>query len=177
MRKSSERMKALIAPLETPGMIKQVETHLIFGPLSRHVPIAYLIVAGGIVHLIWLVLHRSPVPTGQHIGDIVNAVVFEIVLVPYVFSQVTRRQQALIAWLGVKVGFGFAAFMILMIGGFGGLAQGHRDALPALILGLIWIPGVEFIPKIVPHQKYVTIARLLLSIPFIYLGVRSGEWH
>jgi hypothetical protein len=89
----------------------------------------------------------------------------------------TRRQQAIVALGGVKFVLGFAAFMMMTIGGFGGLAQGHRDALPNLFLGVIWLPGVEFIPKITPHEKYVTIARLLLSVPCVYFGVKSGDWH
>lgn len=44
-------------------------------------------------------------------------------------------------------------------------------------LGLIWMPWIEFIPKISVKQKYVTIARLILSMPFIMLGINSGNWY
>jgi len=53
---------------------------------------------------------------------------------------------------------GFGAFMMAMIGGFGGLTQGYGDAFPNLFLGFIWLPGVEFIPKITPHQIHYASA-------------------
>ena len=175
MPKTFEEAKTTAAKLETPFTIQQVETHLIFGPFSRYLPFGYVVLAGGIINLVWTLFYRS-VPLGQQIGEIIGSVIF-VVLLSRVLLRLTRRQQAIAGWAGVKFGLGFAAFMMMMIGGFGGLAQGHRDALPDLFLGLIWIPGVEFVPMIVPHQKYVTIARLLLSAPCIYFGIRSGEWH
>jgi hypothetical protein len=42
---------------------------------------------------------------------------------------------------------------------------------------LIWIPGLEFVPKITPQQRYLTLARIALSLPCIYFGVESGNWH
>jgi hypothetical protein len=163
MSKTFEEREHPIAKLETPSTIQQVETHLVFGPLSRHLPFGYVILVGGIINPVWTLFYQR-VPLGQQIGEIIVSVIL-IVWLPLVFLRMTRRQQAIAGWVDVKFGLGFAAFMMMMIGGFGGLARGHRDALPDLFLGLIWIPGVEFVPKIVPHQKYVTIARLLLSIP------------
>jgi len=176
MAKFVDKSKVNTRYLETPFTIQQVETHLVFGPLSRHVPIAYLALLVGIVKLAADFSDRH-VPQGQRIGGAVWDVLFWIVFLPFGLSRLTRRQQAIIVWGTVKFVFGFAAFMMVAIGGLGGLAEGHSDALPNLFLGLIWIPGFEFIPKITPHQKYVTIARLLLSIPCVYFGVRSGNWH
>jgi hypothetical protein len=175
MPKTSREREHPAAKLETPFTIQQVETHLIFGPFSRHLPFGYVILAGGIISLVWTLFYRR-VPLGQQIGEIIGIVIV-IVWLPLVFLRMTRRQQAIAGWAGVKFGLGFAAFMMMAIGGFGGFAQGHRDALPDLFLGLIWIPGVEFIPEIAPHQKYVTVARLLFSLPCVYFGVNSGEWH
>jgi hypothetical protein len=135
MRSPFEAAKTNIQKLETPSLIQQVETHLIFGPLARHLPIAYLAIVVGVITLIWS-LSRT-VPVGQHIGEILEIIIVQIIIFPVILFNMTRRRQALVTWLGVKFGLGFAAFMMLMIGGFGGLAQGHRDALPALFLGLI----------------------------------------
>ena len=176
MADAFEGVKTTAAKLERPFTIRQVETHLVFGPLSRHLPLAYLILASGIIILVWTLFHRKAL-LGQHVGDITGILIFQIVLRPLVLLRMTLRQQAIVGWGSTKFGLGFAAFMMMTIGRFGGLAQGHRDALPDLLLALIWIPGVEFIPKIASHQKYATIARLLLSIPCLYFGVNSGEWH
>lgn len=50
------------------------------------------------------------------------------------------------------------------------------DALADLLLGLTWLPGLEFIHSLIPFQKYVTLLRLLLTIPWVYMGINSGNW-
>jgi len=74
MSKFSESLKIHGEKLETPFTIRQVEIHLIFGPLSFY--------------------HRS-VPMGQHSGNIVNSVLFQIGLLPFALLQMTPRQQAI----------------------------------------------------------------------------------
>ena len=177
MSKFSDIWKAYGEKLETPLTIRHVETHLFFGPLSRHLSLGFLVLAGGLIHLIWTLLSPPEVPRGQYIGDTIGILLSEILFIPFFLLQITRRQQAIIGWGVMNLTFGFAFFIMTAVGGFGGLAQGHHDALPLLFLGLLWIPSVEFIPKVTPHQKYVTVARLLLSIPCIYVGMKSGEWH
>jgi len=57
------------AKLETPFTIRQVESHLIFGPISRHVPTAYLALGGAVISLI-AGFFATGVPVGQYIGSI-----------------------------------------------------------------------------------------------------------
>ncbi|PYK29486.1 MAG: hypothetical protein DME57_10150 [Verrucomicrobia bacterium] len=149
----------------------------VFGPLSRYVPVGLLVLIGGIIHLAWsLFSGPSGVPRGQYIGDTLDIVVVEIILLPLILLQATRRQQSIIAWGVTNITFGIA-FGIMLIISAGRFFSGDGNALPTLFLGLIWTPSMEFIPKITPHQKYVTIARLLLSIPCVYFGMKSGDWH
>jgi hypothetical protein len=54
---------------ETPVTIKQVETHLIFGPLSRHFPTAYVFFIGGLLSLIGG-FFALQMPLGEYIGNI-----------------------------------------------------------------------------------------------------------
>ena len=89
----------------------------------------------------------------------------------------TYRQQAIVGWIAVKFALGIAAFMMATIGAGVSFQRGQADAWPNLFLGLIWIPWVEFIPKVTPHQRYVTLTRIALSIPCIVYGVKSGNWH
>ena len=89
----------------------------------------------------------------------------------------TYRQQAIVGWIAVKFALGIAAFMMATIGAGVSFQRGQADAWPNLFLGLIWIPWVEFIPKVTPHQRYVTLTRIALSIPCIYYGVKIGNWH
>jgi hypothetical protein len=55
------------AKLETPFTIRQVESHLIFGPISRHIPAAYIALGGGVISLIAGFL-ATGIPIGQYIG-------------------------------------------------------------------------------------------------------------
>lgn len=160
--------------LETPGLIRQVETHLVFGPLSRHFPLGYIALAFVVAGLVAAFFAQHQ-PVGQYIGSIADKLVF--LIVPFLMLRATLRQQAIIGFLAVKITLGIAAFMMLSIGVPVSLQRHQSDALPLLFLGLIWLPSVEFLPSVTPHQKYVTLARLLLTIPCVYFGVRSGYWH
>jgi hypothetical protein len=160
--------------LETPLTIQQVESHLVFGPISRHFPLAYVAWAVVIIRVI-----TALCATGRSWLEYLLTVAESCLwlLLPYLLSKMSLRQQAIVGWAGVKGGLGFAAFMMATVGAGVAFQRGQSDAWPLLCLGVIWIPWIEFLPKVAPHQKYVTIARLVLSIPCVILGVRSGYWH
>jgi hypothetical protein len=169
-----DNIKISASRIETPFTIRQVETHLVFGPIARYLPFAYLLLGGGILSLIagFFATQKS---LGQYIGSILDKVFF--LIMPVLFLRMSNRQQAIIGWIAVKCAMGLAAFMMATVGACVSFQHGYADAWPNLFLGLIWIPGVEFIPKVTPYQRYVTLARIGLSIPCIYLGVKSGNWH
>ncbi len=162
------------AKLETPLTIRQVESHLVFGPISRHVPFAYLALGAATVSFI-VGFFATGESVGQYIGSIVDKLFF--LVVPLIMLRMTRRQQAIVGWIAVKAALGFGAVIMATVGSAVSFQHGYADAWPNLFLGLIWIPGVEFIPRVTPHQRYVTFTRMALSIPCIYYGVRSGNWH
>ena len=86
----------------------------------------------------------------------------------------TLRQQAIIGFLAVKIALGMAAFIMLTVGVPVELQHHQSDALPNLFLGLIWLPSVEFLPTVTPHQKYVTLARLVLPFRVSISGSAAG---
>jgi hypothetical protein len=156
-------------------LVRQVETHLIFGPLSRHFPLGYIALACTAIFLA-----GALVTSHQSRADFViitAQVLMFSVFVVFFMLRMTLRQQAILGFIAVKLTQGIGAFMMITIGSAVSFQRHQSDAWPNLFLGLIWLPCVEFLPRVTPHQKYVTVARLLLSIPFIYLGVRSGYWH
>jgi hypothetical protein len=161
-------------PLETPFTIRQVESHLIFGPMSRYVPFAWVALVGALLCVV-AGFFATGLPVGKYIGSIYDKLIF--LALPLLLFRMTYRQQAIVGWIAVKLAMGIAAIMLATIGAGISFQRGQADAWPNLFLGLIWIPGVEFIPKVTPHQRYVTLARIALSIPCIYFGVNSGSWH
>ncbi len=55
--------------------------------------------------------------------------------------------------------------------------QHQSDEIPNVLLGLVWVPWLEFVPTVTPRLKYVTLARVVLTIPLVFRGVQTGYWH
>jgi hypothetical protein len=182
MALSPEQLKAAGACFEKPFLVRQVETHLVFGPLSRHLPTLYLFVPPlyvFILMVIWLAPSSQQFNKEIRIFLLVGALVSlpGILLSMRIFKAYTLRQQAIVGWIAIKPALGFVALMLVLVGGIVGFVRHLPDAWPNLFLGLIWIPGLEFVPKITSHQAYVTLARLILTLPCVYFGIKSGNWH
>jgi len=69
---------------------------------------------------------------------------------------------------------GFLISFLLILGSFIAKLRNDPDAPIALALGIIWMPALEFIPKVTPHQKYITIARILLTLIIIVFFILPG---
>ena len=172
-----DKLKIDGSKFETPITIRHVESHLIFGPLSRHFPVAYVAALCGVLKLASDFLNTAA-PMGQRVGGAIEDLIVWVSLVPLILSRMTRRQQAILAWGATKFGLGFAAFIMMTVGTGTSYQSGHpRDALVFFFLGLIWLPSVEFIPRFTPHQRYITLTRLILSIPLVIIGIQGGNWH
>jgi hypothetical protein len=91
------------------------------------------------------------------------------------FACCHSKSQAIIAYSVMKLTVAFAS-LLLVYGGILRLTTHAADSWPMFFLGLIWLPSLEFIPKITLYQKYLTIARFLLSIPCLILGNQPG-WY
>ena len=168
------QLKINASQFETPFTIQHVESHLVFGPIARYVPLAYIIFGVAAVSLVGGFFATGE-PAGHYVGSILDKLMF--LILPVLLLSMTKRQQAILGWMGVKMAMGFAAFIMATVGSGISFQHGYRDAWANLFLGLIWIPGVEFIPKVTPRQRYVTLARIALSLPCIYFGAKSGNWH
>jgi len=168
------KVKIDASQFETPLTIRHVETHLVFAPLAKHLSFGYVLLLAGIIGLVAGCLATQK-PMLQYFGSILDKLVF--LIIPFVFLQMSKRHQAIIGWLSVKVAFGLAAFIMATAGAGVSFRDGKSDAWVFLALGLIWFPGLEFIPKLTPHQRFITLARLVLTTPCVYFGMKSGNWH
>ncbi len=171
LKRSSE---SFYKQFETPFLIRHVEGHLIFGPMSRYLPFGIVLLVAAVAQLVMDLLD-SHTSLGGQIGTLIGDLFFLAAGIFFLFM--TRRRQAIFGWLITKITIGFAAFMLATIGPLVGFTEGKSGTWPILLLGLIWLPGIEFIPRLTPKQKLITIARLVLTAPCVYFGIQSGQWH
>lgn len=162
---ADERSQRMLK-FETPWTIRQTETHLVFGPLSRRLPFAYVLapVAAMMAYFLW----RS-----RQFGIAQAALL--VLAVAYVF-RLTVRQQAIFGWLITKTLIGVLAVMAVILIFPMTLSEHQADAWPILLLGLIWFPLLGAFPKLTPRQKYFTLARVLVSIPVGFWFYRSATF-
>jgi len=167
-----DSMKTAGAMVETPFLIRHVETHLVFGPQSRHFPVIYLAVVALIMFHVAAFFSIGE-PLGEYlasqltIGGIWNILMW--LGSSWLFIRCSYRQQAIMGWIYFKLCSACIAFLTAILGGVLGLQEGRAEAWPFLFLGLIWFPSVEFIPIITPYQRYVSLLRITLSIPWVYV--------
>jgi hypothetical protein len=155
---------------ETPLVIRHAEGHLVFGPISRHVSLGALVLIGGLLSPAQLYFYPLSQPPGKDILDSVNVVILPVcaLLIWYCARRLSLRQQAIIGWLATKSAIGLVSFLMLTAAVPMYSFQGNPNAWPVLLLALFWMPGIEFIPKVTPYQRYLTLARIVLSIPCIH---------
>ena len=160
--------------LDFPWLRRQIETHLVFGPVSRYVPLGWLILAISLASLLrgFFAVDKS---FATYISSLIDKLIF--IIVPIIMSKMTRYNQAALGWIAVKFTLTLCSFLMIIVAFPVSYNRNQTDAIPNLLLGFIWFPWIEFIPKITLHQKHVTLGRVVLSIPAIYFGVKSGYWH
>lgn len=91
------------------------------------------------------------------------------------FLKMSRYHQAALGWWIAKATLAMCSF-VLLLGSPVNFFRGRPDAVDLMLLGLIWFPGPEFASSIVSRQRYLTIARLLLTVLIAFLGIRAGRW-
>ncbi len=146
----------------SPWVLRQVESHLILGPLSRYLSVAHLLL--GLALILFGGLYYFHRLSGLNLGSVIALGAASVV-----FAQETRLRQAVLAFYALKVTLGVCVFG-LVIAGLGRFEEGQTDAWRYFVLAVVWLPGLEFIPRIAPHQKYITLARILLTVGVIAQG-------
>ncbi len=163
--------------LETPWLHQQVDTHLFFGLFARYLSVGWIVLSISLIDLINLIstFLASQISFGYFLSSSIDDLLWLFLVA--MFCKLSKFQQAVIAWIAVKCAGAFLSFMFILSSLIKSIQGAKVEAVAMLGLGLIWMPWIEFIPKISVKQKYVTIARLILSMPFIMLGINSGNWY
>jgi hypothetical protein len=89
--------------------------------------------------------------------------------------KMSRYHQAALGWWIAKATLALVSFLFLL-GSLVNFLRGQADAVDLMLLGFIWFPGPEFMSSIASRQRYLTIARLVMSVLILFLGIRAGRW-
>lgn len=157
--------------LENNWLRNQVETHLFFNIFAKYIPFGFILL---------LIIFANVINALMNSDNSIIFIIYDnfFLLIPTIFILfLPKMQQATLGWIVTKISIGILAFLLMTVGAGTSLVAGRNDVLPNLLLGAIWIPWIEFFPKVTPKQKYITLARIFLSIPVIYMGIQSGDWH
>jgi hypothetical protein len=158
--------------LESPWLRKQVETHLIFGPLSKSLSFGWIFL---FIIVVYFLTNFSGRLSAPKIAEGISTL-FVVVFAAVLFFKMPRYHQAALGWCIIKFVLALVSFILLIIGGLIGFLRGQPDAVHLTLLSLIWFPSLEFIPKLAENQKFITAGRIALTIPIAYLGYLSGDW-
>jgi hypothetical protein len=180
--------KAALAIFEAPWLKRQVETHLVFGFCARRFPFAifFLIVYAGsflykVIHFggigpwmnqVGYYFHRAPIDGFLSIYTNIIMIVISLLLL-----KLPKYHQAAIGWWITNAFLALICFIMLVVGGLVGFFRGAPDAVYVTMISVVWFPSIEFIKKLTDKQKFITLGRLLISLPILLLWYRTGTWH
>jgi hypothetical protein len=166
--------KAALSMLEAPWLKTQIETHLFFGFCSRQFPFALFIAGTCFLYFIYEVFAAHGPFAARLLGQ---AQYLFFILVGLYLLKLPKYHQAAIGWWVTKISLFFVCLAMVIAGGLVGLIKGNPDYLHEILIGFLWLPSIEFIPRLTEKQKFITIGRVLLSIPLLILWQQTGTWH
>ena len=157
--------------LESPWLHQQVGTHLIFGPLSRSLSFGWILLFIFSIYFLTTFLGQL---SAVNMAEGITRLFF--VLIAFFFLKMSKYHQAALGWCIIKPVLALVSFIMFIVGGLIGFLRGQPDAVHLTLLSLIWFPSLEFVPRLVENQKFITIGRIALSIPIAYFGYLTGNW-
>ncbi len=149
-----------------PWLLERVENHLIFGFLFRWLPAAWILGIVGIAAAITLFLRHAFM--GSNLG-----LTLSVLGAAFVFARAPIQAQAVFAYVATKSILAVCGFAI-SLAGFGRIRDGMPGGAPLVILGLIWMPSIEFVPKFARYRNYFTLGRIFGSILLLGVVIRDG---
>lgn len=165
--------KDFLAMLEAPWLKKQIETHLVFGLCSRKVPLGLLFIAICVMYIFYDVLTSKE----SFVKQLWNDSEYLIFIIGGIYMlKMPKYHQAALGWWTTKGSLVLICMAGIVNYGLVGFFKGSPDAMHVTLMAIIWFPSLEFIPSLTEKQKYLTIARIVLSIPLLILWHRTGTW-
>lgn len=153
--------KIFVKQMDNPWLRNQVENHLFFGNykwkklylvgVALYITIALAIFAPNHV------LFSFDIFKDQGSGFVISVILASVFY---------KYEISVFFWGVIKVLLLFMFFILFLCGVINSLS-GEKYAYFLSVLGVVWLPSVEFIKIIVPYQRYVTLLRVAVTIPMI----------
>jgi hypothetical protein len=147
---------------DSPWLQNQVKTHLFFGEIKGK----YIYLAAIVAYVSMCIMFLVP----QERNDIFSVfieprvVAFSVALIlAIIFGN--YKTNALL-WAAIKFTVLFSSFICILCGSINLLRDDPADA-ELIIIGLFWFPGLEFVKNFTEKQKYITLARILITVPIL----------
>ena len=152
---------------DSPWLRHQVKTHLVFGESKGKYFYLVAILIYVSMGIVFLVPQEKYEVLSVFMEPRVGA--FSVVLIlAIIFGN--YKTNALL-WAAIKFTVLFASFICLLCGLINLIRDDPAD-VELIVLGLLWFPSIEFLAIFSERQKYITLTRVLVSVPIIlYL------WH
>ncbi len=151
----------LHALLEAPWLARQVETHLVFSLLERW---AYRSTWYALALITLIPLSTSGYQEEEWWVWVTLAVLFLLA------SALETRHAVAILFLVTKLLLAFGCGLAF-VGSFFGVLAGDVTAAWVMALAVTWAPVPEFLPRVTPHQRWLTLGRLAVT-PFLAFQLR-----
>jgi hypothetical protein len=148
-----------IKQLDNPWLRNQVETHLFFGNYKwKYV---YLICISLYIHLFFTIFAPS---NELYSLDFLKERGSGFVIVLLLSIIFYKYEVSAFFWAVIKILLLFV-FFALFLGGIINTLAGERHAYLLSVLGTVWLPSLEFYRRITPYQKFITLFRVMITIP------------
>lgn len=155
------------ADKEKDWLYSQIEGHIFFGPACNYFSSGWVTVLLLLVHI--AIAYRA-------MGDLQAFLECGALLVLAGLSyRMSRKHQALIGWCLVKALAGVGSLAAFAVGGLICYFSELQASLHMILLAIIWIPGLEFMPKLSDRQKLISVARLAATSLVIYFLLDSAH--
>lgn len=153
--------------LDTSWIRQQVTNHLLFNPVivsQRNVK--WFLIIFLLFYFVLLLINHDKY-TWQHFARYVMYA--PGILAILYLKRFQSYYLAALCWLTAKLILGVLSFC-LILGGIIYLLSGRGGAEVMIMLGLVWIPGLEFINKISRYQRVVTMIRIVFTLLVVLIS-------
>ena len=160
--KQIDPFENFIKIFDSPWLHNQVKTHLFFGEIKGKYFYLLAMLAYVFLCFMFLVPHEKTDIFAVLMEPRVAIFSLVVVLVIIIGNYKTNA----LFWAAIKFAALFGSFICILCGSIN-LLRGDPADFELIFLGILWFPSFEFINRLTQKQKFITLTRVLLSVPII----------